>query len=152
MRFDLTNSPYMFLFYAQNSIKSLGQLEQCVDLTALDAQFQRACCGQNDYIQLYNGFSDYNWVDVTCSASAYNVRTFSSIFIYFRVSVTDILFATYRNPFLLHCDLPLNPYIHTLLLVPDAACCHLLAHYLALPASWLLYFASCLYNGEPSLR
>ena len=113
MRFDLTNFSNMFLFYEQNSIKSLSQLEQCVDLAALDAQFQRACCGQNDYIQLSNGFSGYNWVDVTCSASPYNVRAFSSIFILFRVSVTDTLFTTYRNPLLLHYVLPLKPLIDT---------------------------------------
>lgn len=117
---------YLFLFYAQNSIKSLGQLEQCVDLTALDTQFQRACCGQNDYIQLYNGFSGssmvggssgYDWIDAACTASTYNVSTFSSFLFYFHVSVTGNPFTSNRNSFLLHCVFPpstihpFTPYI-----------------------------------------
>ncbi len=64
-------------------MKSLSQLEQCVDLITLDAQFQRACCGQSDYIKLNNGFGSsngYDWIDNTaCSASKYNVSNTQSV-------------------------------------------------------------------------
>ncbi len=142
-------------------MKSLRQMEQCVDLTTLDAQFQRACCSQSNYISLNNGFSSsgYDWIGTACSASYYNVSNARSI-INCNVRVFHLLALPYlHNPPVLHpcllrtlysCHRFSTPYFtHS---VSNAAFGHLLAHSLALPATWVLCFASRLHTGEPSLH
>jgi len=138
-------------------MKSLSQLEQCVDLTTLDAQFQRACCGQSDYIRLNNGFgssSGYDWIDTACTASTYNVSNTRSLIVVFAYFIYRLSLFT-QSP-ILHLCLFLYYWAHlitlikhyiTLHAVSNAALGHLLAHYLALLTSWVLRFARRLHSG-----
>jgi len=106
-------------------MKSLSQLEQCVDLTTLDAQFQRACCGQSDYIRLNNGFgssSGYDWIDTACTASTYNVSNTRSLIVVFAYFIYRLSLFT-QSP-ILHLCLFLYYWAHLITLIKHYTTLH----------------------------